>query len=55
MPDRYAFAILMLLGPIHLRSPKLNCWEDCYEFLDFDEKEGMFGKVFLQTKNQDKP
>ena len=47
MPDCYAFAILMLLGPIHLRSPKLNCWEDCYEFLDFDDKKGMFGKVFL--------
>jgi len=38
MPDCYAFAILMLLGPIHLRSPKLNCWEACYDFLDFPRK-----------------
>ena len=37
----------MLLGPIHLRSPKLNCWEACYEFLDFDDKKGMFEKVHL--------
>lgn len=42
MPDRYAFAILMLLGPKHLRSLELNCWEDCYDFLDFDDEEGMF-------------
>jgi len=45
MPNCYAFAILMLLGPKHLRSPKLNCWEDCYDFMDFDDVEGMFKKV----------
>ena len=51
MPDRYAFAILMLLGPIHLRSQELNSWEDCYDFLDFDEKEGMFKMLIADQEH----
>ena len=50
MPDRYAFAILMLLGPTHLRSQELNCWEDCYDFLDFDDEEGMFKMVIAELE-----
>ena len=51
MPDPYDFARLMLLGPIHLRSQELNSWEDCYDFLDFDEKEGMFKMLIADQEH----
>ena len=49
-PDCYAFSVLCLLGPIHLCSKDLNEWGDCYDFIDFDEEQGMFKRLDVSVE-----